>query len=158
MRRIAPTTVSRRWTWLGLFAFGPPPLLNPRSLPLVYSRAVVRLAGARGRVEPHVTERVGQVRDDVGHTEQLAPGALEPACARVRRAPLGDDVVVGDVGRREARRDEVGNGGVARRILAVDGVEESVASEFRVEVESDEAALQPAVDRERAATGSTSAR
>ena len=36
-----------------------------------------------------------------------------------------------------------------RRILAVDGVEESVASEFRVEVKSDEAALQPAVDRER---------
>jgi hypothetical protein len=30
-------TESRRCVALGLFAFGPPPLLKPRSLPLVYS-------------------------------------------------------------------------------------------------------------------------
>jgi hypothetical protein len=28
-------TVSSRWVWPGLLARGPPPLLNPKSLPLV---------------------------------------------------------------------------------------------------------------------------
>ena len=35
MRRIAVTTESSRCVWAGLLACGPPPLLKPRSLPLV---------------------------------------------------------------------------------------------------------------------------
>ena len=85
--------------------------------------------------------------------QQLAPGALEGVGGRVGRVPLGDDVVVGHVGRREARRDEVGRRRVAHRALAVHRVEQAVPRELRMEGEADEPALQPVVDGERERRG-----
>ena len=62
-------------------------------------QAVIGRAGLRRRVELDVAERMREIGDDVRHAEQLTPGALEGVRSGVGGVPLGDDVVVGHVGR-----------------------------------------------------------
>ena len=81
--------------------------------------------------------------------EQFAPGAVEGVRRGIRGVPLGNDVVVVHVRRREPRRDEVRSRGIAHRALGVHRVEQPVPREFRVKVEADEPALQPVVDGKR---------
>jgi hypothetical protein len=111
-------------------------------------QAVIRRTGLRRRVELDVTDRVSEVVDHVGHAKELAPRAREGIGRGVGGAPLRDDVVVGHIGRRKSWRDEVRRRRIARRALAVHRVEQPVPREFRVEVESDDSALQPVVDSE----------
>ena len=112
-------------------------------------QAVVGRPGPGRRVELDRAHRVGQVLDDVRHPQQLAPGALEPVRRWRRRPPLRDHVVMGDVGRREPRRNEVGRLRIAGGTLAVHRVEEAVGRELGMEGEADEPALEPGVDRVR---------
>ena len=96
-----------------------------------------------------MAERVRDVVDDLRHAKQLTPDAFEGVRSGVCGAPLREDVVVGHVGPSEPRRDEVRRRGVAHCALGVHRVEQPVPSEFRMEVECDEPALQPVVYRER---------
>ena len=81
--------------------------------------------------------------------QEFPARALERVRRRRGRVPLGDDVVVRDVGDREARRDEVRRRRIAGRALAVDRVQQPVLRELGVEREADEAALEPVVHGER---------
>jgi hypothetical protein len=90
-----------------------------------------------------------EILHDMGDTQELAPSALERAGRGIVRAPFGDHVVVGRIRRGEPGRHEVRRRRVPRRVLAVHRVEQAVAHELGMKVETDEPALEPAVDRVR---------
>ena len=78
MRSIAPTRLSRRWSWPGLSAFGPAPLLNPRSVPPYVEEAIIVISGGCGRIECRVAERVGECFHHVRDAKKHTPGSGEP--------------------------------------------------------------------------------
>ena len=82
----------------GIARIRPAAVAEPQVAAARVEQAVVGRTGLRRRVELDVADRVSEIGDDVGHAEELAPGALERICRGVRRVPLGDDVVVGHIG------------------------------------------------------------
>src|SRR4029453_5720223 len=93
-------------------------------------------------VELDVTDGMREIPHDVRHAKPLAPGAFERVRRRARRVPLRDDVVVGHIRGRDARRDEVRGCRITRTALGMHRVKEAVACEFWMEVEADEPAFQ----------------
>ena len=85
--------------------------------------------------------------------EQLAPGACERVGGRVRRVPLGDDVVIGTSAGVNPGGTKFGVAGVARRRARCGPCRRTRSSRTRVEVEANEAALEPVVDRQRERCG-----
>ena len=85
--------------WAGLLACGPAAVAEPQIAAARVEQTVVGRTGLRVGLNSTSPERVRERGDDVRDAEQLAPGALEGVGGGVRRVPLGDDVVVGHVGR-----------------------------------------------------------
>ena len=118
-------------------------------------QAIVAITRRGARVELEMAERMRRAVDHMGDPQQLTPGALERVGGGIRRVPLGDDVVVGHVRRRESWRDEV-RGDVARRALHVHGVQQTALRKLRVEGESREPAGECGVGAIREDSGDDS--
>jgi hypothetical protein len=112
-------------------------------------QSVIGSPGPRRGVEADVTERMARIGHDMRYTQQLAARARERAGRGVSGMPLRDDVVIGHVRWAEPRRNEIRRGRIARGTLEVHGVKQTVARELGMEIETDEAALEPRVVRER---------
>ena len=110
-------------------------------------QSVVGIARLRRRVEFDRSHGVGQVLHDVSFAKQLSSCPREHASGGIGRVPFRDDVVIGHVLQREARRDEVRRPGIARSTLGMHGVEQAIPGELRMKHESDESALESVVDR-----------
>jgi hypothetical protein len=110
---------------------------------------VVRIARLCRRIEFGGSHRVSEVCDHVSLTQELAPGSGKRAGPGVGGVPFGDDVVVGHILCREPWRDEVGRLWIARTAFGVDGVEQAVPRELRMEREPNESTLQAVIDSER---------
>ena len=138
---------SSRCVWLGIVRVRAAAVAEAVIAAARIEQTVVGRSWLRGRIETHEAHRVRQVHHDVRPAIELAPGPFEHVRGGILRPPLGDHVVVRDVLHRVARRNEVERRRVAHRALAVHGVKEAVLRELGMEVEPDEAALQPVVDR-----------
>src|SRR5207253_2569134 len=110
---------------------------------------VVGRAGSRRRIELDRAERMTRELHHVPVAQELAPRPRERARLRIRRVPLRENVVVRDVARPEARRNEVELRGIPGGALEMRAVPQAVAREVGMERETDEAALEPAVERAR---------
>ena len=122
--------------------------------------APVGVAGARGRIERDVAERMDPAVE--GNAKQLAGAALEGRVRGIRVRPFDQHAFVVD---RSGRRDRRG-GRVAgdieaanalvvrygrpgqRHLLEMDGVKAAVARIVRIQLEADEAAGQTGVRRQ----------
>ena len=116
-------------------------------------QAEISVAAPGCRVELDGAHRVRQVLHDVRLAEQFAARSCKDCSGRTARVPLGDDVVVGHILQREARRDEIRRLRIARRLFRVHGVKQPVGGEFGMKDEADEPALEPVVDGVRKCLG-----
>src|SRR5262245_25069142 len=91
---------------------------------------------------------MGQVRNDVGRAQELAPRSLERIGSRVGCVPLRDDVVVSDILQSVPGGDEVRRLWIPWPALAVHRVEQAIHREFRVKDETDETAFEAVINRE----------
>ena len=142
-------TESSRCVCAGIARVRPAAVAEPVIAAADVEQTVVGIAGLCRRIEFHRAERMGQVLNDVGRAQELTPRALERAGGRVGRAPFGDDVVVGHVLQGVADRNEVRLFRIPRSVLAVHRVPQAVGREFGVKDETDEAAREAFIDRER---------